>query len=371
MTAQSSGTQPIWLVISLAGLGVAAPLTAAIHGWIGKNTELAIAKTDQQFKVRTALLDRAIEPRYLPTDRERVLRFLSTSSDDPQLQQWATKELTNVSGEIDKMRGQLKEAETARDEAITNSKALKEQIDRAKANTKEAADLRVRLSEEARRRDAAESIVNHLTATIGGPSLAKIIGRPKMVEALRVLSGLSDDELGKLMNLLRVADPQTLQDSMAAHASRLSGVRDRNTFPIDTCTSPDTPIATLGGEQRISRLRSGDTVFSIHRGRLTPVPIKRVSRVRVSGHHIIEVVLATGRVLEISPGHPTADGRTFADLAVGDSLGGLRIISVRRVPFQGTYTHDILPASDTGTYFAGGALIASTLFDGTTAQAAR
>ncbi len=68
-----------------------------------------------------------------------------------------------------------------------------------------------------------------------------------------------------------------------------------------------------------------------------------------------------GAILEISPGHPTADGRTFADLRTGGLLDGHTITSVEVVPYRHPFTYDILPASSTGFYFAGGALIGSTL----------
>jgi hypothetical protein len=59
--------------------------------------------------------------------------------------------------------------------------------------------------------------------------------------------------------------------------------------------------------------------------------------------------------------HPTADGRFFGELAPGDWLGGREVASARVVPYADDATYDILPDSDTGTYFAAGALIGSTL----------
>lgn len=64
---------------------------------------------------------------------------------------------------------------------------------------------------------------------------------------------------------------------------------------------------------------------------------------------------------DVSAGHPTADGRIFADLFAGTTLGGIEVVSVETQPYMRPFTCDILPASDTGTYFAGGALIGSTL----------
>jgi hypothetical protein len=109
-------------------------------------------------------------------------------------------------------------------------------------------------------------------------------------------------------------------------------------------------------------LREGDLVFSVDRGRVVAVPVLRTKRISVSSHHaVVRATLANGSVLEISAPHPTADGRRFGDLRLGDGLGGISIVELEVVPYQHRFTYDILPASDSGTYFAGGALVGSTL----------
>ena len=42
-------------------------------------------------------------------------------------------------------------------------------------------------------------------------------------------------------------------------------------------------------------------------------------------------------------------------------LDGIRVVSAELVPYTHSHTYDILPASDTGAYYAGGVLIGSTL----------
>ena len=69
----------------------------------------------------------------------------------------------------------------------------------------------------------------------------------------------------------------------------------------------------------------------------------------------------TGSVLEISALHPTADGRSFGELVRGGLLDGVEIRDVQTIPYQHAATYDILPDSDTGSYFAAGVLLASTL----------
>jgi hypothetical protein len=91
------------------------------------------------------------------------------------------------------------------------------------------------------------------------------------------------------------------------------------------------------------------------------VPILRTSFWPAYKHRVVRVALASGAVLSVSPQHPTADGRLFSDLRTGDRLDGVEIVDIRRVAYQRAGTHDILPHSDSAAYFAGGALIGSSL----------
>lgn len=86
-----------------------------------------------------------------------------------------------------------------------------------------------------------------------------------------------------------------------------------------------------------------------------------MNRTPVSHHVVVRVALGSGLTLHVSAGHPTADGRTFDALRAGDWLGGQRVEGVSWEAYAYDATYDILPASDTGTYFAAGALIGSTL----------
>jgi hypothetical protein len=127
------------------------------------------------------------------------------------------------------------------------------------------------------------------------------------------------------------------------------------------CASPDTPIATETGDIAIASLGVGDRVYSVDQGRVVLVPLVQVHRTPVSNHHVVHLELESGATLDISGLHPTADGRKFSDLRSGDVVGGVRVLSAHVVPYPGAYTYDILPASDSGSYFAGGLLIGSTL----------
>jgi hypothetical protein len=128
------------------------------------------------------------------------------------------------------------------------------------------------------------------------------------------------------------------------------------------CAAPTTKIATPAGEREIAELRVGDLVYSVDDGAIVTVPIVQLGSTRVVQHQVMRLELENGGVLEVSPGHPTADGRLFGDLSRGQLLDEqTRIVDSRLVPYAYDRTYDILPASDSGTYFAAGALIGSTL----------
>lgn len=138
------------------------------------------------------------------------------------------------------------------------------------------------------------------------------------------------------------------------------------------CAAPDTPIATPSGEQAIASLRVGDIVFSVDGARIVAVPVVATHQTVVGeGHRVMRVRLENGATLDVSPGHPTLDGRTFTDLHRGGQLGGVAIVDVEAVPYAHDRTYDILPGSESGGYFAGGALIGSTLRPGARVELGR
>jgi hypothetical protein len=75
----------------------------------------------------------------------------------------------------------------------------------------------------------------------------------------------------------------------------------------------------------------------------------------------VHLVLADGRELLASPGHRTADGRPLGSLAAGDVIDGAKIIRWELVPYADARTYDLLPAGPTGSYWANGIMLSSTL----------
>lgn len=128
------------------------------------------------------------------------------------------------------------------------------------------------------------------------------------------------------------------------------------------CLASTSRIDTPAGRVPITELRPGDLVWTLSAsGARVPAPLLAVASVEAPvGHEVVRVTLADGRAVVASPGHPTADGRTVAKLAVGDALDGSRVRSVERLPYSGR-TYDVLPAGPTGAYWANGVLLGSTL----------
>lgn len=133
--------------------------------------------------------------------------------------------------------------------------------------------------------------------------------------------------------------------------------------PCPICLAASTLISTPGGDVRVTDLVPGMTVWSATRdGKRVAVKVLEIGSTPVPAAHLmVSLRLADGRTLVASPGHRTADGRQLGDLAVGQALGGSTISHWELVPYGGDRTYDLLPAGPTGTYWADGILLSSTL----------
>jgi hypothetical protein len=133
------------------------------------------------------------------------------------------------------------------------------------------------------------------------------------------------------------------------------------TCPI--CLAAGTMIATPDGPIPVQNLRAGMPVWTMDRsGVRIARPVVRIGKTVVpSTHQVVHLELQDGRQLWVSPGHPTADGRTVGQLQAGDGLDGGIVRSVDLVRYTGYAIYDLLPAGDTGFYWANGILLGSTL----------
>jgi hypothetical protein len=133
--------------------------------------------------------------------------------------------------------------------------------------------------------------------------------------------------------------------------------------PCPICLAATTLIATPGGDVRVTDIKAGMVVWTAAGdGSRIAAPVVDVGSMAVpTGHMMVHLRLADGRELLVSPGHRAPDGRPLGSLAVGDELDGSNVTLWELVPYSGARTYDLLPAGPTGTYWANGILLSSTL----------
>lgn len=133
------------------------------------------------------------------------------------------------------------------------------------------------------------------------------------------------------------------------------------TCPI--CLAAHTQIATPLGPKAVEELRAGDPIWTADAQgiRGSAVILQTVSVLAPTDHRLAHLILQDGRELWASPGHPSADGRRLGNLKPGDLLDGSTIKQIELVPYGEAVTYDVLPSGPTGTYWANGILIGSTL----------
>jgi hypothetical protein len=132
------------------------------------------------------------------------------------------------------------------------------------------------------------------------------------------------------------------------------------TCPI--CLAAGTLIDTPSGSIPVEDIRVGTMIWTINKdGTRVTKPVVEVGKTVVPADHVVvHLVLSDGRQVSVSPGHPSPDGR-IGQLKPGDSFDGAIVISTDRVKYTGYATYDLLPAGDTGFYWANEILLASTL----------
>ena len=134
-------------------------------------------------------------------------------------------------------------------------------------------------------------------------------------------------------------------------------------YGCPSCLAADTLIATPTGDVLVQTLRVGDVVWSqVSDGSRVAVPVLETSqRPTPPQHQVIALTLSDGRTVIASLSHPLSDGRLFVDLALDDAVDGAAITNIIQHTYTATATYDLLPASPTGTYWANGVLLGSTL----------
>jgi hypothetical protein len=129
------------------------------------------------------------------------------------------------------------------------------------------------------------------------------------------------------------------------------------------CLARGTLIDAPDGPHAVEGLRIGDLVWTLdeagHQVRGTVIAVG--SAAAPAGHRVVRLVLADGRSVTASPGHPLADGRRLADVRAGDAVDGSVVTSADLVEYDGARTYDIVVSGPTGVYFVDGIPMGSTL----------
>jgi hypothetical protein len=129
------------------------------------------------------------------------------------------------------------------------------------------------------------------------------------------------------------------------------------------CLEPGTRIATPGGDVPVALIRPGDMVWTTDSvGHRVTAPVEQVtSRATPGPHLMLRLALSDGRVLVAAGAHPAADGTFLRQVRVGSPYDGATIAAVDWVQSTASMTFDLLPTGPTGTYWANGILVGSTL----------
>jgi hypothetical protein len=129
------------------------------------------------------------------------------------------------------------------------------------------------------------------------------------------------------------------------------------------CLARGTRIDTPVGEIGVERLRIGDPVWTLDAaGRTVRGAVIAIgSTAAPRNHEVVHLVLADGRSVTASPGHPLADGRSLGDLRVDDAVDSSTVATAERLPYADAETFDILVSGATGAYLVDGIWLGSTL----------
>ena len=113
----------------------------------------------------------------------------------------------------------------------------------------------------------------------------------------------------------------------------------------------------------VIEIRPGAVVWTTDAdGRRVAARVERTTRRATPGPHLmLRLVLSDGRALTVAGAHPSSHGELLRQLRPGHRYDGALVVTARLIASTAAATFDILPAGATGTYWANGILVGSTL----------
>ena len=197
---------------------------------------------------------------------------------------------------------------------------------------------------------------------------AQIIAISNDYKQMQAIQLQPDGDIYRFDVLVPKGSSNTSNESVSGTVSRSGTVdiqhrSEGKPLPCPICLAAGVRIATPFGEVPVQDVRVGMAVWTTDlRGRRILGVVLRIGQMQAPlGHVVVRLALADGRTVMASPGHPTGDGRTVGELRPGDRFDGSRVVAAVPVGYSGAATYDLLPSGPTGTYFANGVLLGSTL----------
>jgi len=209
-------------------------------------------------------------------------------------------------------------------------------------------------------------------AGMGGNTTFSDADKLQIYREWKVLNGVDVNPLG---NDQYHFDVRTEGDAASGQATHYQGTVDALTSQVSItsqeevfgtscpiCLARGTLIDTPNGQVAVDLIKVGDAIWTVDEsGNRSASVVALVGSVAVPrSHQVVHLVLDDGRTVDVSPGHPLIDGRRAGDLAPGDGYDGATVVSADLIGYAGGRTFDVLPAGDTGFYWANGVLLAST-----------
>jgi len=117
-------------VITVLGSILAAvmPVTTFVGGYLHQQTELELNAQQQRHQIRMDYLDRALNPKLVEAEREKVFSLLAVVTDQPDLQKWAIEQQESLSQKITGLKAQLEDKKKKEGELAGQLQKSQEEI---------------------------------------------------------------------------------------------------------------------------------------------------------------------------------------------------------------------------------------------------